>query len=296
MASRQIIVRAPATSANLGPGFDSLGMALDLWAEVVVSAGPAPAAFSPDPAELMAADAARRLYSRVGRQAPDDLWAQYRARIPVARGLGASAVARAAGLLGANALLGEPLDQEAILALGSELEGHPDNMAAVLFGGLQVVVLDGEAVVHAGLAAPAGLRAVLFVPDVEMPTDESRRALPNELSRQDAVHNIGRAALLVAALAGGRLELLDVATRDRLHQPARAKIFPAMEPVFQAARQAGALAVFLSGGGSTILALASRDEETIGRALAEAAADEGVSGETIVTKPSDRGAQVASAG
>ena len=179
----------------------------------------------------------------------------------MARGLGASAVARAAGLLGANALLGEPLDREAILALGTELEGHADNMAAVLFGGLQVVVLDGDAVVHAGLAAPAGLKAVLFVPDVEMPTDESRRALPKELSREDAVYNIGRAALLVAALADGRLELLDVATRDRLHQPARAKIFPAMEPVFQAARQAGALAVFLSGGGSTILALASRDEE-----------------------------------
>ena len=125
MAPRQIIVRAPATSANLGPGFDSLGMALDLWAEVVISTGPAPAAFSPDPAEQMAADAARTLCKRVGKETPDGLWAQYRARIPVARGLGASAVARAAGLLGANALLGEPVDREAILALGSELEGHP---------------------------------------------------------------------------------------------------------------------------------------------------------------------------
>ena len=296
MAPRQIVVRAPATTANLGPGFDSLGMALDLWAQVLISTGPKPDGFSPDPAELMAADAARTLYKRVGKEAPAGLWAQYHARIPVARGLGASAVARSAGLLGANALLGETLDREAILALGTELEGHPDNMAAVLFGGLQVVVLDGDAVVHAGLAAPAGLKAVLFVPDVEMPTDESRRALPKELSRQDAVHNIGRAALLVAALAGGRLELLDVATRDRLHQPARAKIFPAMEPLFQAARRAGALAVFLSGGGSTILALASRDEEGIGQAMAEAAAGEGVNGETIVTRPSDRGAQVAQAG
>jgi len=292
MAPRLILVRAPATSANLGPGFDCLGMALDLWAEVAISTEPSPAGFNPDPAEQMAADSARRLYSHVGVQAPDCLWAQYRARIPVARGLGASAVARATGLLAANALLGEPLDREAILALGTELEGHPDNMAAVLFGGLQVVVLDGETVVHAGLTAPAGLKAVLFVPEVEMPTDESRRALPTQLSRQDAVHNIGRAALLVAALAGGRLELLDVATRDRLHQPARAKIFPAMEPVFQAARRAGALAVFLSGGGSTILALASRDEERIGRAMAEAAAKEGVGGETIITKPSDQGAQV----
>lgn len=296
MSRRQIIVRAPATTANLGPGFDCLGMALDLWAEVAVSTEPPPAAFTPDPAERMDADAACRLYSHVGEGAPDGLWAQYHARIPVARGLGASAVARAAGLLGANALLGEPLDREAVLALGTELEGHPDNMAAVLFGGLQVVVLDGGAVIHAGLAAPAGLKVVLFVPDVEMPTDESRRALPTQLSRQDAVYNIGRAALLVAALASGRLDLLDVATRDRLHQPARAKIFPAMEPMFQAARQAGALAVFLSGGGSTILALAAREEEGIGRAMAAAAAKEGVGGETMITKPSEQGAQVALVG
>ncbi len=292
MAPRRVIVRAPATTANLGPGFDSLGMALDLWVEVVISFGPPPAGFVPDPAEQMATDAARSLCAHVGAAAPGGLWVQYSARIPVARGLGASAACRAAGLLGANALLGEPLDREAILALGTGLEGHPDNMAAVLFGGLQVVVIDGEAVVHVGLAAPTDLRAVLFVPEVAMPTDESRRALPTQLSREDAVHNIGRAALLVAALADGRLELLDVATRDRLHQPARAKIFPAMEPVFQAARRAGALAVFLSGGGSTILALASREEETIGRAMAEAAAAEGVAGETIITKPSDQGAQV----
>jgi homoserine kinase len=292
MAPRQVIVRAPATTANLGPGFDSLGMALDLWVEVAISTGPAPAGFSPDPAEEMATDAARRLYARAGVEVGDGVWAQYRARIPVARGLGASAACRAAGLLGANALLGEPLDREAVLVLGTGLEGHPDNMAAVLFGGLQVVVLDGEAVVHAGLPAPADLKAVLFVPDFEMPTDESRRALPTQLSREDAVHNIGRAALLVAALAGDRPELLDVATHDRIHQPARAKIFPAMEPVFQAARRAGALAVFLSGGGSTILALASRDEDAIGRAMAEAAATEGVAGETIVTRPSDQGAQV----
>ncbi len=292
MPPRQVIVRAPATTANLGPGFDCLGMALNVWAEVAISVEGKPPGFAPDPAERMAADAARRLYSHLGKAAPDDLWAQYRARIPAARGLGASAVARAAGLLAANAFLGEPLDREAILALGTELEGHPDNMAAVLFGGLQVVVIDDGAVVHAGLAAPAGLKAVLFVPEVAMPTNESRRALPTALSRQDAVYNIGRAALLVAALAGGRPELLDVATRDRLHQPARARIFPAMEPVFQAARQAGALAVFLSGGGSTILALTSGEEERIGRAMAEAAAKEGVGGETMITEPSDRGAQV----
>ena len=270
-------------------------MALDLWAEVEVSAAEAPVP-PQDPAERMAVESARRLYSHVGREPPAGLYARYRKSIPVARGLGASAVARASGLLAANAFLGEPLDREELLGLGTELEGHADNMAPVLFGGLQVAVRDGESVSHVGLTVPAGLKAVLFVPDQEMPTQESRQVLPQQLSRQDAIYNIGRAALLVAALASGRLDLLDVATQDRLHQPARAKIFPAMQAIFQAARQAGALGAFLSGGGSTILALTCQGEEKIGRAMAEAAAREGVGGETMITAPSDAAAQIVGKG
>jgi homoserine kinase len=127
---------------------------------------------------------------------------------------------------------------------------------------------------------------------MEMPTQESRQVLPQVISREDAIYNIGRAALLVASLASGRLDLLDVATRDRLHQPARAKVFPPMEAIFRAARQAGALGVFLSGGGSAILAFASRDEQEIARAMAEAAAGQGAGGHTIVTAPSNAGARV----
>jgi homoserine kinase len=116
--------------------------------------------------------------------------------------------------------------------------------------------------------------------------------LPQQISRDDAVYNVGRAALLVAALASGRFELLDAATQDRLHQPARAKIFPAMQPIFQAAREAGALCAYLSGGGSTILALAREGEEAIGRAMTEAAAKAGARGDIIVTRTSDKGAHV----
>jgi len=296
MPAKRISVRAPATTANLGPGFDCLGMALDLWAEVVVTASEEALPPAGPPLGEMTVKAVKRLFSHVGRQSPAGLTADCTQQIPVARGLGASAVARAAGLLAANALLGEPLEREEMLALGAELEGHADNMAPVLFGGLQVAVREGDSVFHAGLPAPEGLKAVLFVPDMEMPTQESRQVLPAFLSREDAVYNIGHAALLVAALASGRVDLLDVATRDRLHQPARAKLFPAMETLFRAARQAGALGVFLSGGGSTVLALASRNEEAIAQAMAEAAAGEGTSGHTIVTAPSDAGAQVVEEG
>ncbi len=296
MPAKRIVVRAPATTANLGPGFDCLGMALDLWAEVIVSASEEALPPPGPPLGEMTVRAARRLFSHFGEQSPAGLSAEFRQEIPVARGLGASAVARAAGLLAANALLGKPLEREEMLALGAELEGHADNMAPVLFGGLQVAVREGERVFHAGLAAPEGLKAVLFVPDMEMPTKESRRALPEFLSREDAVYNIGRAALLVAALASGRLDLLDVATRDRLHQPARAKVFPPMEAIFRAARQAGALGVFLSGGGSTVLALAAEREEGIAQAMATAAAGEGTRGHTIVTTPTNAGAQVVEEG
>ncbi len=296
MLARRISVRAPATTANLGPGFDCLGMALDLWAEVVVSASDEPLPPPGPPLGGMVVEAAQRLFAHVGKQPPAGLTAEFIQEIPVARGLGASAVARAAGLLAANALLREPLEREEILALGAELEGHADNMAPVLFGGLQVAVREDDSVFHAGLAAPEGLKAVLFVPDMEMPTQESRQVLPDFLSREDAVYNIGRASLLVAALASGRLDLLDAATRDRLHQPARAKVFLTMEALFRAARQAGALGVFLSGGGSAVLALTSRDEERVAQAMAEAAASEGTRGHTIVTAPSNAGAQVVEKG
>ncbi len=292
MATKRIVVRAPATTANLGPGFDCLGMALDLWAEVVVSAAEEPLPPPSPPLGGMVVEAAQRLFSHVGKRPPAGLTAEYTQGIPVARGLGASAVARAAGLLAANVLLGEPLEREDVLALGTELEGHADNMAPVLFGGLQVAVREGERVLHAGLPAPEGLKAVLFVPDMEMPTQESRQVLPDFLSREDAVYNIGRAALMVAALASGRLDLLDVATGDRLHQPGRARIFPAMEAIFRAARRAGALGVFLSGGGSAVLAFASKSEEDIAKAMVKSSAREGMGGHTIVTAPSNEGAQV----
>jgi homoserine kinase len=296
MPAQRIVVRAPATTANLGPGFDCLGMALDLWAEVVITTAEEALPPAPDPLGELAVQAAQRLFSHLDRQPPAGLTAECTQGIPVARGLGASAVGRGAGLLAANALLGEPLGREEMLALGADLEGHADNMAPVLFGGLQVAVRDGDRVLHAGLAAPAGLRAVLFVPDMAMPTQESRQVLPDFLSREDAVYNIGRAALLVAALASGRLDLLDVATRDRLHQPTRAKLFPPMEAIFRAARQAGALGVFLSGGGSTILALASEGEADIAQAMAQAAAGEGATGHTTVTAPSNAGAELVEKG
>ncbi len=290
MPPTAVTVRVPATSANLGPGFDCLGLALDLWGTVTVAAGEPQDAGGP--LDHMALTAARRFYSEIGRQPPHELSARCDSSIPAARGLGASAVARVGGLTAVNALEGDPLDREHLLALAAELEGHADNAAPALFGGFQVAVRERERVLHTGVPLPKGLKAVLFVPEMRMPTRESRRVLPRALSRADAVHNIGRAALLVAALARGRFDLLDGGTQDRLHQPARARLFPAMYAIFDAARAAGAHCAYLSGGGSTICALATAHEEGIAEAMLEAAHSREVAGRTMVTEPTERGAEL----
>jgi homoserine kinase len=140
---------------------------------------------------------------------------------------------------------------------------------------------------------PEELRAVLFVPELRMPTRESRKLLPEELSRADAVHNAGRAALLVAAFAARRFDLLDAAVDDRLHQPARSRLFPAMYAIFDAAKAAGAHCAYLSGGGSTICALSTNREQEIAGAMLEEATQREVPGETIITRPTPNGASVA---
>lgn len=283
------IAKVPATSANLGPGFDCLGIALDLWGEITVYE--ADGSGDRDPMATMAVTAARRVYEKLGEK-PPKLAARYRGDIPIARGLGASAVARVGGALAANALAGERLDEDGLLAIGTALEGHADNVAPALLGGLQVAVVVPDGILHTSVSLPRGLSAVVFVPELRMPTRESRRLLPQSLPRADVVHNSARTALLVAAMAAGRLDLLYTATQDKLHQPARSKLFPAMYAILDAAKDAGAHCAYLSGGGSTICALASDNLQGIADAMQHAAHTRETPGRSIITKPTTRGASL----
>lgn len=289
MPPSSVSVRVPATSANLGPGFDCLGMALDIWATVTLSRD---AGQDDHPLAGMTLNAARALFAAADLEPPHAYAATYQGSIPIARGLGASAVARVGGVLAANALAGQPLDREQLLLLATELEGHADNVAPALFGGLQVVARDGQRLTHVAVPLPAGLKAVLLIPELRMPTQKSRKLLPQSLSRADAVRNASRTALLVAALSQGRFDLLDEATKDRLHQPARAKLFPAMFSIFEAARAAGAHCAYLSGGGSAICALCTDNEQGIADAMLEAARSREVPAETLITAPTERGAEI----
>ncbi|MBI4498844.1 MAG: homoserine kinase [Chloroflexi bacterium] len=293
----RVTVRVPATTANLGPGFDCLGLALDLSDRVTLSVrpdggGPPLAGEGPQRGHnALILSAARTLYDRAGLSAPD-LSLERHAGIPVGKGLGSSAAAIVAGLVAANELVGRPFDQDGLLHLACEVEGHPDNAAPALLGGLRVAVLEEGRVTQTRVPLPADLQAVLFIPDFVMPTHETRKLLPTALSRPDVVFQIGRAALLVAALATGDLGKLHLGTQDRLHQPARGQVFPAMFAIFAAAREAGALAAYLSGGGPTICVFTAGREPEVAAAMAQAAAAHGVAGETRVTRPSEQGAMI----
>jgi homoserine kinase len=288
----QITVRTPATSANLGPGFDTLGLALDIWATVSIETGKTPTG-SEHGATRLVWQGVQAAFESVG--SPPQMRIDWDNTIPVARGLGASASLRAAGLLAGNALLDGLHDTESLLALGTRLEGFPDNMSPTLLGGFQVNVRkpDGT-ILHLQAPLPDDLEVVVFVPDFEMPTQESRRKLPRQLSREDAVFNVGRVALLVAALGAGRYDLLDEATQDRIHQPARSQIFSGLAPIMEAAKQGGAAAAYLSGGGSTVAALARSSTERVARLMTQAALAHGFSGRSMITRPTLQGAHIVS--
>lgn len=289
---RTVTVRTPATSANLGPGFDALGLALDLYADVTLTLHDQPASGARGMAEGLALAAANTVFAQAGRKSVLSLRAAYRGDIPVGRGLGASAVVRVGALVAANRLLDEPFSLDKLASLAAELEGHADNAAAALFGGFQVAVWHEGLLTHIGIPMPAELAAVVLVPEMEMPTQESRQALPAEVSLQEAVFNIGRAALLVAAFAQRRFDALAVATQDVLHQPARGRIFGALYDVIDAARAAGAHSAHLSGAGSSVLALTSDHANEVGAAMLAAARARGFEGQVIVTRPTNEGARV----
>ena len=287
MSGARVHVRVPASSANLGPGFDALGLALELHNEIEVAESDAiTVAVEGEGADRLAPNdrnvivrAVRMAYEAAGRPFHGCAVTCVN-RIPLARGLGSSAAAWVGGLLAGNALVGSPLDADALLGLAARAEGHPDNVAAALLGGLTVAYGGSSGARALSLPVPAGLRWVVLVPDVSMSTAEARAVLPSSVRRADAVFNVQRVALLLASLQAGRIDLLPSALEDRLHEPHRLKLFPWMEDVVAAARAAGALGCVLSGAGPSLLAVVPGDAEakTVGRAMEEALAHAGISG------------------
>lgn len=294
MEPTAVTVRVPATSANLGAGFDCLGLALDLFASISVTFSDAEQPPTDDVGEKMVLTAIKQTYLRMGKQPPHGVRVRYNVAIPLGRGLGASAVARVAGVVAVNEYERHALGEAQMLDIASDLEGHGDNACPALFGGLQVCVQGADgSYVHAPARYPQDAHLAILIPDHSMATKEARKALPDVYSKADTVHNTGRAALFVAAMASGRLDLLHEATDDRIHQRQRASLFPPMFEIFDAARAAGAHAAWLSGAGSSIAAICPEEPaRAVASAMLHCAEAAGYGGRSLVTKIAREGATV----
>ena len=303
-----VAVLTPATSANLGPGFDTLGLALQLYNRFdveIVEGDP----WTPR------IEVQGILGDKLSR-GPDNLFFQAFAllfqckqtdlpavkirmsiAIPPGCGLGSSATAVVGGLVAANELLrikglGVPKEELLASAVESEAGNHPDNVAPALLGGLvATTTVDGE-IRAVKTRFPEALKAIIFTPSFPMDTVSGRKLLPAEYSRDDVTFNTGRVALFLAALQTGHYELIGEAMQDRLHQPYRQALFPAMPNIIQAALDAGAYGASLSGGGSSLIALASSNFQAILRAMRETARSVGVDGTGMILRADQVGARV----
>jgi len=275
---QKVTVRVPASTSNLGPGFDCLGIALRLYNNVTLARGRG------GPASPMVRRAAAAFFDRAQRK-PFAFSCAVTGEIPASRGLGGSATVRLGVLAGLNELAGRPLQRQEVFEICTDLEGHPDNAAPSAYGGFNVV-RDGQ---RQAFTVAAQLHFVLLVPNFEIATEMARRVLPTRVDRLHAVENCRNACAITAAFASREYEKLRGAFADHLHQPFRKKLIPFLDKVIAAADSAGALGAFLSGSGSTICAVTLGSPEKISQAMLAAAKSEGA--RIIVTSADNRGAR-----
>jgi homoserine kinase len=304
----RVTVEVPATTANLGAGYDCLGMALELtnrvtlevrgWSKsghelVVEGEGAGELDVGAGNRFLRGLEAA--IGEARGRVPEGATWRmEMTNRIPLARGLGSSAAATVGGLLAGNALLGDALSKATLLRLATAIEGHPDNAAPALMGGFVASAAIDDTVEAIRFDVPRGLRAVIFIPDLRLSTTEMRKVLPGRVPRADAVANLGRVAIGVAGFATGRNDFLRYLTEDRLHEQYRASIYPQLPRLVGDARAAGAIGACLSGAGSAIIAFTDTIAG-VGRieaAFRAAAGDTDLQGRIDVVAPRNKGALV----
>jgi len=275
-------ISIPGTTANLGPGFDSFGLALDLSNRVTVSLKP-----SVKPLPAMAKATAESFFLGSGLTPFPFSWT-IKGEVPQARGLGSSVTVRLGILMGLNALTGNPLSRHGLFRLCAELEGHPDNAAPAMFGGFTIARSHLDPIRY---AVSTGLRFILLIPGFEVATPDARKVMPKSIGVSEAAANAADAAVIAAAFATKRYELLPGAFGDRLHQPHRAKLVPFLFDVIKAGEYAGAIGGWLSGSGSTICCLAPDSKRAA--AIAKAMKGKAPKGaKTIICSADNKGARV----
>ncbi|MDF9843990.1 MULTISPECIES: homoserine kinase [unclassified Paenibacillus] len=283
-------VKVPASTANLGPGFDTLGMALSLYAWIEMEeAEETVFHFYGDQMNGLPCDKSNLLYqvaqmvfAEAGVSVPELSISMY-SDIPLTRGLGSSASAIVGALAAANTMIGSPLDNAKLFDMACSLEKHPDNVGASLFGGMITAVWDGTHADYIRIEPPRDMEVLVVIPEFELATTKARGVIPAEITVSDAVYNISRTSLLTAAFAAGRLDLIGRAMLDRLHQPYRAPLVPGMEKLLAEAPQHGALGIALSGAGPTLLCLVdagSSQKQELELFLKETMAEHGIPAQT----------------
>lgn len=278
-----IKVKVPATSANLGPGFDVLGLAIDRYNifTFVESAE--------SKEENLIYKSYRRVFEYLGKPLiPVKI--QVNDNIPIARGLGSSAACIVGGIMGANEILGKPLDKEDILKLATEIEGHPDNVAPAIYGGLVVSVMEGDKIHIAKLPIKNKLSFIALVPNFELSTSKAREVLPKRIDFKDGIYNVSRVSILLTALATGDSGLIKLGLQDKFHQPYRGKLIEGFDEIISAVNQKGALGCYLSGAGPTIMCIGPGEDNRLIKDIQEYVKDEYPAWEVFVHKVDNIGA------
>ncbi len=278
-----IKIRIPATSANLGAGFDSLGLAVTLYNTVYMEQAEQTDIASLDEKPVPAGKdnliylSAQKVYDLCGKPL-SGLHIRQVNRIPMTRGLGSSSACIIAGITGANELLGRPFSPDELVNLAAEIEGHPDNTTPALLGGIVTSVFDGDKVFWVKQELPAGLYFYAIIPNFEMKTEKARSILPKQIDFSDAVYNLSRAALFSSSLLQGKYENLQIAVHDRLHQPYRLSMIPKGREVMEECYHFGAYAAYMSGAGPTIMAIVDEQKQFFGLHMRERLNEMGLQG------------------
>ncbi len=275
---KKVRVRVPASTSNLGPGFDALGLALQLYNYIEMEEvrrglnltveGEGKEVLGGEGRENLVIRAAMATFDCLGYR-PKGINVHLINSIPVGKGLGSSGAACLGGIGAASKLAGVELSKEEILRLAFPFEGHSDNIVSSLVGGFTASCEVEGRVLYVKISIPEALKVVVVIPGLSVSTAEARRILPREVSLADAAFNIGRVALLVGGIVTGKWGVLAEGARDKLHQPYRASLLPGMERVFDAGYREGALACFLSGAGSALVALVDETPERVGQGMQE---------------------------
>jgi len=294
-------VRIPGTTANCGPGFDTIGMACTIYNDLELTlslAGPVEILVTGEGSSSLPKDD-RNIVLRAVRKVLAAVNSPYQGirlvmhnNIPLSRGLGSSAAAIVGGLVAANAATGNTLGNDIILNMATEIEGHPDNVAPALFGGIAISVANGKEVHCLHFAPVRPLSMIIAVPEFTLSTHRARSVLPVNVSMKDAIFNVSRTAMLVSALCIGKYDYLTCALDDRLHQPYREPLIPGMKAVFAAASEAGALGSVISGAGPCLIAFAQDNASAIGEAMVRAFAEHAVKAKYLLLQVDTAGTQV----